>query len=443
MISASRLYLIFVLGLVLLVLSFFDNVVMQSLLDSFAERKSLFNNFVFVSIVCISITSQSLILYLVMKMNLSLGTGLIGKSAWIFQILVIISLCIISSLLLYLVVNITYQKSYDAEIYRSIVYVSYAFSILNMGFLMKLLATWYNRNIGIVLLLYILAFSAYLVNEIFSAAILNSQLEISSDKISYVISPYDNYSYVKSPYNDLYNITSVISFTGIWLGTCLLLYHYSRRVGRWKFWILVGLPLIYYLVNWDIFKSNIIYYVMESNPDLLDPILFALGGVKQAGGFFFAISFIIISRHVTDQKIKFYMIISGTGIMLLFGSSEISLLQLIPYPPYSLTTISMISISSFLLLIGLHYIAQSMAHDRKLLEFARKIVNQKASKFLYDLGSAQWQKEMDRTLPVIMDVGSNHMDGAAVSTSLSEEEVRNYINEISEEIKKIQDEKNS
>ena len=129
--------------------------------------------------------------------------------------------------------------------------------------------------------------------------------------------------------------------------------------------------------------------------------------------------------------------------MLLFGSNQISLLQSIPYPPYSLTTISLISISSFLLLIGLQHLAQSMAHDKKLLEFARKIVNQKASKFLYDLGSAQWQREMDCTLPVIMEVGSTQTEGVKAPTSLSEEEVRNYINEISKEIKKLQDEKNS
>ena len=136
-----------------------------------------------------------------------------------------------------------------------------------------------------------------------------------------------------------------------------------------------------------------------------DPIDFALGGVTQAGGFFFAISFIIISRYYGDQRIKFYLIISGTGLMLLFGSNQLSLLQSSPYPPYSLTTISLISIASFLLLIGLQNLAQSMAHDKKLLEFARKIVNQKASEFLYDLGSAQWQREMDSP-PVIMEVGS-------------------------------------
>ena len=214
MISTSKLYLIFVLGLILLVLSFFDNVIGKSLLDSSDDRKSLVNNFVFASVVCISITSQSLILFLVIKMNLSLKTELIGKSAWIFQILAIFSLCIISFLLLYLVVNITYQKSYNVETYRSVVYASYAFSILNMGLLMKLLATWYNRSIGIVLLLFILGFSAYLLNEIFSAAILNDQLNKSSEKISSGISFGDATSYTPSPYYDYYILTSIISFIG-------------------------------------------------------------------------------------------------------------------------------------------------------------------------------------------------------------------------------------
>jgi hypothetical protein len=438
MITARSMYLIFALGLILLVISFLDNIVMQSFLDSLAERKSPINYLVFLSFICISVTSQSLILYLILKTNLSPGTRLTGRSVWVFQILAIISLCIITSILLYLAISINYQKSYDAHIFRSVVYASYAFSILNMVLLMKLLSTWSNRNIGIVLVLYILAFSSYLLNEIVSAAILNNQLEISSLKISYVISPWDNFSYIGSPYYDLYDITSLISFTGIWLATSMLLYHYSKKLGKLMFWILVGLPLIYYLVNWDLFRTSIIYYVMDTTPEILDPVLFVLGGVKQTGGFFFAISFIIISRHVRDQRLKLYLIISGTGMMLLIGSNQITLLQFIPYPPYSLTTVSMISISSFMLLIGLHYLAVSMAHDKQLLEFTRKIVNQKASRFLYDLGSSQWQKEMDSTLPFIMDKGDSNKEGISISTSLSEEEIRNYMNEISEEIRNLQ-----
>lgn len=411
---------------------------MSSFLDSIMNRKSIFNYSVFISLVAISITGQSLILCLILKMNYSSNTKTTSKSGWFFQALAILSICVIASLFLHLVVMMFYQRAYYSDIFKSIVYSSYTFSIINMGLLITRLISWYNRNHGIVMLLYILALSSYLINEIASIVILSSQLEFSSQEISFVISPWDNTSLRTSQFSDLYKVTSILSFTVAWLGTCMLLHHYSRKIGRWKFWILVGLPLIYYLGNIDMIRSSIFSYVVNSSPHLLYLVQFTLGGVKQAGGFFFAISFIMISRNVYDQKLKMYLIVSATGMMLLFSSNQISLVQIIPYPPYGLTTISLISISSFLLLMGLHYLAQSMAHDKKLLEFARKIVNQKASRFLFDMGSAQWQKEMDRTIPIIMDSGSSQMDDASVSTSLTEEEVKSYINELTEEIRKLQ-----
>ena len=98
--------------------------------------------------------------------------------------------------------------------------------------------------------------SAYLLNEIFGAAILNNQLEISSEKISYVISSGDIFIYLQSPYYDfstlLYNINMVC-------GILSLLFHFLKG-GSLKFWILVGLPLIYYLLNWDDMHST--YYLL-------------------------------------------------------------------------------------------------------------------------------------------------------------------------------------
>ena len=82
-----------------------------------------------------------------------------------------------------------------------------------------------------------------------------------------------------------------------------------------------------------------------------------------------------------------------------------------------------------------------MAFDRTLLENARKMVKEKASTLLYDIGSAQWQKEMDSTIAVIMNRGSNQMDDASVPTSLSEEEVRSYVDDISKQVRELHNEK--
>ena len=144
---------------------------------------------------------------------------------------------------------------------------------------------------------------------------------------------------------------------------------------------------------------------------------------------------LLISKNVDSQKLKYYLAISATGMMLLFSSNQISLIQIIPYPPFGLTTISLLSISSFLILTGLHSLAYSMAQDNNLLENARKIAKEKASKFLYDIGSSQWQKDIDKTVTTIMSSRLMDEEDNNVPTSLTKEEIKSYIEEVSKELK--------
>jgi hypothetical protein len=213
------------------------------------------------------------------------------------------------------------------------------------------------------------------------------------------------------------------------------MYHYSGKIGKRKFWLLASLPLIYYVGNIDLIRSSIFNYLIFSSPYLLWIMQILLGGAKQVGGFFFALAFIIISKNVNSQKLKYYLAISATGMMLLFSSNQISLIQIIPYPPFGLTTISLISISSFLILTGLYNLAYSMAHDKKLLENARQVAKEKTSKFLYDIGSSEWQKDIDKTITTIMSSRSFE-DDVEVPTSLTKEEIKSYIDEVSKEIKR-------
>jgi hypothetical protein len=128
--------------------------------------------------------------------------------------------------------------------------------------------------------------------------------------------------------------------------------------------------------------------------------------------------------------------ISATGIMLLFSSNQISLIQVIPYPPFGLNTVSLISISSFLILLGLYGLAYSMAHDKKLLENVRKIVKETSSKFLYDIGSSQWQQDIDKTVNTIMRSKSIDSHNDVVPSSLTKEDIKTYVEEVANELKR-------
>jgi hypothetical protein len=310
-----------------------------------------------------------------------------------------------------------------------------------MGFLIYYLFSLVSRNHSLVMISYFLAFTVFVINEISSMVILLTELESRPGIISSSYNVWDAISLIPSYVTSFNEIIPIVSFGITWLGTCLLMYHYSRKIGKWKFWLLTGLPLVYFIGNIDFIKLSLYYYASSSSPYLLLLLHFVLGGTKQIGGLFFGLAFIMIAMKISSERLKYYLLICATGIMLLFCSNQISLVQLTLYPPVGLVTITLLSLSSFLILIGLHNLASSMAFDKTLLESARKIIKEKASTFLYDIGSAQWQREMDRTIPEIMESGSKQLEDTSVPTSLSEDEMRKYINEITEEIRNLNEQK--
>jgi hypothetical protein len=48
-----------------------------------------------------------------------------------------------------------------------------------------------------------------------------------------------------------YNVTNIVSFILIWVSTVLLLYHYSSRVGKAKYWLIVSIPLLYFIIQFQ------------------------------------------------------------------------------------------------------------------------------------------------------------------------------------------------
>ncbi len=59
--------------------------------------------------------------------------------------------------------------------------------------------------------------------------------------------------------SNLYDITSIISFIAIWLVTIFMLKQYSRNIGKIKFWILVSIPLIFFMTKYEVLLYYFLY----------------------------------------------------------------------------------------------------------------------------------------------------------------------------------------
>jgi hypothetical protein len=104
---------------------------------------------------------------------------------------------------------------------------------------------------------------------------------------------------VKGILNASVIISSVISFLITWIATTSLLHHYSRRLGKLKYWIVVAIPLVYFLSQFLNPLLGLFDPIIELSPVINSTLLilvFALS--KPVGGILFGVAFWSIARNV-------------------------------------------------------------------------------------------------------------------------------------------------
>ncbi|HET6715717.1 MAG TPA: hypothetical protein VFG90_01210 [Nitrososphaeraceae archaeon] len=235
--------------------------------------------------------------------------------------------------------------------------------------------------------------------------------------------------------SSFFSVTSIVSFVLMWSATALFLNAYSKKIGRIKYWVLISLPLLYFLIQFQPFFSNVLYF--------LDPVTLArlyiqvFTASKAVGGILFGISFWIIGRKIEKHNvIRVYMLVSGFGIAILFGSNQGINLSNTPYPPFGLSTVSFFGLASYLTLVGIYFSAISVSQDTALRRTIRKSVEQQIN--LIDvIGNAEVLNSITKN---VMKVYSKHSEEASfdyeTETQLNEQEVRVYIEEAMAELKK-------
>ena len=65
--------------------------------------------------------------------------------------------------------------------------------------------------------------------------------------------------------NSVYDISLIVSFTVTWGATVLLLRHYSQKLGKIKYWIIVSIPLVYFLGQFISLFFNLFTPLIQSN----------------------------------------------------------------------------------------------------------------------------------------------------------------------------------
>jgi hypothetical protein len=232
----------------------------------------------------------------------------------------------------------------------------------------------------------------------------------------------------------IHTITSIVSFIVTWITTSIVLNYYSKKIGKIKYWILISIPLIYFIIQYPTFILNSFEPLIISNPVLYGLILTLFFSMsKIIGGIFFGISFLNMWYN-NPSKIRSYMLFVGCGLILYFASNQAyHSLTLVPFPPFGLTTVTFVALSSYMIFIGIYFSALSISKDIRLRLSIKEFAIEKY-RLLEDIGEAQRESEIMKQVATIVK-SLPEKDKSENLSTMTEDDIRNYVSEVITELK--------
>ena len=382
-----------------------------------------------------SIISQLIILNFVYTKNVPYEKSIL----WImYKAMVLMQLAIIIILVMILI-GVNFTLSYYLVHLELVFMISSITAVGVMGLLSYKFITWLKMNKSRITFAYLFASLSLSINAIIGMIYVSDQFNYVSD----VIQPKPYGGFIMHTHSsllaDLYTISSGVTFVLFWLGTVLLLQSYRKRLGAIKFWIIMLVPLLYFLSQFQpIVTSVLLDYSSE------DPMLFSIVYVLMlqvstpVGGIMFGLAFMLVARKIQNEKVKGYLVISGIGLLLLLISYRPQEIITGPFPPFGLLSASFMGLASFLVFIGIYSAATSASQDSVVRQSIRKIALQEAS-FLDAIGTAEMDQEIERrAVNVAKEQQGTLTQQTGIQSSLTENDMKQYVSKVLKEIHVLQ-----
>jgi hypothetical protein len=364
-----------------------------------------------------------------------------SRIAVIIAYIYVVSQLIVIGLLAYLVLEQLITSRYHTLVSQLIVGFSLTVSIIIMISLSYTCFKSYSSTRSKLTLVYgiaIIAISAQLISALFY---IETSLRNKPEYITPQRNPWISYFYTSLLSNLLliYNITTIISFVAVWIASVLFTKSYAQKTSKVKYWIAVSIPVIYFLFQYSpvfLNQTGTLSSLLMASGSIL-PYLnnFILNTANVGSAILFGISFIMLSRALIYDRLKYYLIICGTGIMIIFSSHVSTILILAAFPAWSIISISFMLSASFLILLGLDSATFNIAGDIQIRRFLSK--SKQEFELFGALSSTQVSATVEARTRKISKQIYDRMAGETLFVSRSEtEDIKQYISEVVAEMKK-------
>jgi hypothetical protein len=330
-------------------------------------------------------------------------------------------------------------------------YLSHLLALVFLSFLVFLFARWFTSKRSYAIILYTISLSLISVNLVVSLIYIETYL--SSTSLS-IVKPYPIVSYVTNfsgvfsfgsvvvseSLSTIFDILSLSSFLLMWVATAILLSQYRYKMGKIKYFLLMSMPLIYYIFPFQNYFGDAFLSLLQSSPvsySIIYVLIFS--ATKQVGALLFCLAFWSASTLVYDNRVRKSLLISSIGMAILFGTFEIAPLQYHVYPPYGFITQAFIPLGAYLLLVGVFTSAKVISRDAAVRKEFYKSASSQLS-LLKTIGVSQMEKELEKQIvSVEQKVTSSETDDDI--PELEEESVEKILHELLNELYYSKDKK--
>jgi len=415
-------------GIIIFVLCL-DVMIIKLPIYNISNRTSDFILGIFTIILVISIITQLLYLRISFLKN-KINFGFFTLSDTKIKLVAIINQSVIICVLIATLIQILVSQSYYTDFIKFTVVLSSSVSVFFMSLLFMRFISWFQSSKNKTLLLFCVSTMAIIVNSLlvilYSYFVLLNVFQIMAPLI-----PSINNAVVHLPeIKNTYIVTSTVAFVLLWLSSVLILKPFSSNFGEIKFWLLMSIPNIYFISKFQFYQSWLSDILIDTH--ILSPVSFlrflSIFDVSTivVGAIVFGVAYWAVSKRISDNSLRQFVQISGVGVCLLFLSSQVTNLTLLPYPPFGLVSISFTSISSYLLFIGLYQAALITSKDSVIRSLIHKSAENEL-RFIGNIGSSEMKHNITSQFKQVVKKYGDEIENPDYKFDDSEEDVKGFV----------------
>lgn len=368
------------------------------------------------------------------------NVNIISKSKYLSNLLLIskvINGILISNLCIVIVTILLFSKYSTINLLITNNIMAIIGSLFLIILALKFINWYISDRSSIILLIYGFSFIIFAVSFFFgyfseNLYLLDKPVLITpSMEVVYPISDGDPFEF----FYDIYTHLIAISLFLFLVGSYILLNNYLEKVYRLRLIVTLVISFVLYIV------VNLDSYGLEiPNADQSLVFLYLIQNLGTVvGGVMIGYSFWKVGKRLGNTNpIRKYLIMTAFGLILIFIITQGTLIMT-SFPPFGLSSLSFVIISIYLFNFGFYAMAVSLSQDVKLRQTI-KLKTKRNINLLSSIGKAQMTSELQRAVSDVKTVVEKEEkeleEKTGIETSLSEENIQDYMKQVLEEMGK-------